>query len=159
MRGVAVFPARDDGAPMVGCAHDSPGLAMDELTAPLGLTRAPRRVFSLPRAIMIVLGVLLGAGGAVWAVGGKHLFHTKPVVQVPARPQVQGDVPVAPSRSDAPVAPPRSESDVVKVVRDPPENGSRRTVTIIDGMSGKRQDVVIGSPEPTQSAASGQRSP
>ena len=36
--------------------------------------------------------------------------------------------------------------------------GSRRTVTIIDGMSGRRQEVVIGLPEPAPSAAPGQRS-
>ena len=128
---------------------------MDELTAPLGLTRAPPRVFSLSRAIVIALGVLLGAGGAFWAIGGKYLFHATPVAQVPAAPQ--GAAPQV--QADAPVAPPRSKPDIVKIVREPAEVGSRRTVTIIDGMSGKRQDVVIGSPEPTQSAAPGQRSP
>jgi len=119
---------------------------VDELTAPLGQSVPPRRRFSVPRAIAIALiAALFGVG--LWMALTKHPFRDTPVAVSPAPQQVQ---------ADTPVVPPRVEADPTGAVREPP-GGGQRTVTIIDGMSGKRQEVVIGLPEPAPSAPPGQK--
>ena len=119
---------------------------MDELTAPLGRSPAPRRLFSVPRAIALALAAsLMGVG--LWVVLAQHPFGDKPMAVSPAPQQVETQAPAA-----------RPETDPTGAVREPADGGSHRTVTIIDGMSGKRQEVVIGSPESAPSAAPGQRS-
>ena len=116
---------------------------MDELTAPLGQSVPPRRRFSVPRAIAIALiAALFGVG--LWMALTKHPFRDTPVAVSPAPQQVQADTP------------PRVEADPTGGVREPP-GGGQRTVTIIDGTSGKRQEVVIGLPEPAPSAPPGQK--
>ena len=120
---------------------------MDELTAPLGGSRvAPRRPFSVPRAIALALAAsLMGVG--LWVVLAQHPFGRESTAVTPAPQPVEAQAPAA-----------RPEADPTGAVREPAEGGSHRTVTIIDGMSGKRQEVVIGSPQPAPSAAPGQRS-
>ena len=121
---------------------------MDELTAPLGRSPAPRRPFSVPRAIALGLAAsLMGVG--LWVVLPQHPFRGKPLAASPAPQQVE---------AKAPIAPPRAASDPTGAIREPADSGAHRTVTIIDGMSGKRQEVVIGSPDPSPRAAPGQRS-
>jgi uncharacterized protein len=118
---------------------------MDELTAPLGQSPAPRRLFSVPRAIALALAAsLMGVG--LWVLA-QHPFGDKPMAVSPAPQQVEAQPPAS-----------RPEADPTGAVREPADGGSHRTVTIIDGMSGKRQEVVIGSPQPASSAAPGQRS-
>src|SRR6266536_4363415 len=112
---------------------------MDELTAPLGQSVPPRRRVSVPRAIAIALAVAL-FGVGMWMALTKHPFRDTPVAVSPAPP----------------VVPPRVEADPTGGVREPP-GGGQRAVTIIDGMSGKRQEVVIGLPEPAPSAPPGQK--
>jgi hypothetical protein len=122
---------------------------MDELTAPLGQLRPPRRAFSVPRTISLILGLVSLVGIALGIVVIKYPFDDKPAVAVPPPQQIQ---------AETPIVRPRIETDVTGLVRGPTDGAGQRTITIIDGMSGRRQEVVIGSPEPDPSAAAGQRS-
>jgi uncharacterized protein len=121
------------------------GSAIDELTAPLGLSRTPPRRSRLTRTLAVGLGALLLAGGALWFVASKGLLRGKPTAAAPA-PQAQ-----------APAAKPAADADPTGSIRSSPEGAGRRTVTIIDGMSGKRQEVPIGASEPAPGAAPSQR--
>jgi uncharacterized protein len=128
---------------------------MDELTAPLGQNRAPRRRSSVPRALAILVGIsLLGTG--LWVAVAKHPFH-KPMAAAPAAPAVPAAA-VAPAvQANVPPAQPPAEPDRTGAIREPADASGRRTVIIIDGMSGKRQEVLIGSPEPAPDAVPGQK--
>src|SRR6266516_1425319 len=143
---------------------------MDDLTAPLGQSRAAGRRLAAPAALSRAFALALGLGLAllvfVWVFVDGLPFGSEPMAvppaPAPAHRQVQAETAPAPAPrqvpAETPVVQPRPESDAAKVVREPTEAGSRRTVTIIDGMSGRRQEVVIGLPEPAPSAAQGQRS-
>jgi hypothetical protein len=125
---------------------------MDELTAPLGQNRAPRRRSWVPRALAILVGISL-VGTGLWVAVAKHPFR-KPMAAAPAVPAA----PAAPAvQANVLPAPPPAEPDRTGTVREPLDASGRRTVIIIDGMSGKRQEVVIGSPEPAPDALPGQK--
>ncbi len=154
---------------------------MDDLTAPLGQSRAAGWRLAAPAALSRALALALGLGLAllvfVWVFvdglpSGSEPTAVTPApaprkiraetAPAPAPRQVQAETAPAPAprqvQAETPVVQPRPESDAANVVREPTDAGSRRTVTIIDGMSGRRQEVVIGLPEPGPSAAPGQRS-
>src|SRR6266704_2064750 len=143
---------------------------MDDLTAPLGQSRAAGRRLAAPAALSRAFALALGLGLAllvfVWVFVDGLPFGSEPMAvppaPAPAPRQIRAETapPPAPRQVQAETAPaqPRPESDAANVVREPTDAGSRRTVTIIDGMSGRRQEVVIGLPEPAPSAAPGQRS-
>jgi len=125
----------------------------DDLSAPLGQDKKPKRRRALPivvpQAIVGLLGlfvvVLLG-----WAVIVDDPFGGEPVAVVrtdmaavnpggksesaSARPAGQAD-----ERSNRPDSPPPGEAA-------PPSTPPGRTVTIIDGTSGKRQEIVLPGP-------------
>ncbi len=143
---------------------------MDDLTAPLGQSRAAGRRLAAPAALSRAFALALGLGLAllvfVWVFVDGLPFGSEPMAvppaPAPAPRQIRAETAPAPAprqvQAETPVVQPRPESDAANVVREPTEAGSRRTVTIIDGMSGRRQEVVIGLPEPAPSAAPGQRS-
>lgn len=155
---------------------------MDDLTAPLGQFRAAGRRLAAPAGLSRALALALGLGLAllvfVWVFVDGLPFGNEPMVVTPAPApvprqiraetapaptprKVQSETAPAPAprqvQAETPVVRPRPESDAANVVREPTDAGGRRTVTIIDGMSGRRQEVVIGLPEPAPSAAPGQR--
>ena len=99
------------------------------------------------------MGVLLLASGAVWYVASIGLLRGKQTAAAPAPLPIQVQAPPTGSPSGSPAA-----TDPTGSIRDSADAAARRTVTIIDGMSGKRQEVVIGAPEPSPGAATGQRS-
>src|SRR6266571_1057150 len=143
---------------------------MDDLTAPLGQSRAAGRRLAAPAALSRAFVLALGLGLAllvfVWVFVDGLPFGSEPMAvppaPAPAPRQIRAETAPAPAprqvQAETPVVRPRPESDAANVVREPTDAGSRRTVTIIDGMSGRRQEVVIGLPEPAPSAAPGQRS-
>src|SRR3954462_7759806 len=121
----------------------------DDLSAPLGqTTRRGRRRFRLPftglQALAVVLGLFLAAfaGFAIFSdnpLGGEPIAHValRQIAPVgdkaapkPAQRAEQGIGPVA--EQGAKAAPKQSTA------------GEQKTVTIIDGSSGTRRDVVIG---------------
>jgi hypothetical protein len=131
-----------------------PGSIVDELTAPLGQSPAPQRQSSIARPIAVGLGILLLAGGGLGFVAFKGLWRDQQTAAAPAAPAA----PPQPIQVQAPAAAAPADPNPTGAVRDMPGDAARRTVTIIDGMSGKRQEVVIGAPEPAPSAAAGPRS-
>jgi uncharacterized protein len=114
----------------------------DDLSAPLGQKTVRRkRRFRLPFTALQALAVLLGlflAAFAGFAIFGDNPFGGEPTAHVAIRQKDQGDEKAAamsPSVAD------HGEKPAAKQAA----SGEPKTVTIIDGSSGKRQDVVIGS--------------
>ncbi len=124
-------------------------MSADDLTAPLGREpRKRRRTIKLP-VPQLIAGALAAFLGlfVVWAIVADDPFGGEPMAVVPANLRIAAkpsDIPAAPQPagpSDA--AHPRDGSAAV-----PPGN---TTVTIIDGKTGAKQEVVV--PGPAGSAA------
>ena len=116
----------------------------DDLSTPLGQQTARRkRRFRLPFTGIQALAVLLGlflAAFAGFAIFGDNPLGGEPVARIalrpPATPAEQGD--------KTAMAPPSGAAEPAKSATKQAAPGEQKTVTIIDGSSGKRQDVVIG---------------
>ena len=111
----------------------------DELSAPLGQkTERKKRRFRLPftatQALAVLLGLFLVAFLTV-ALFTDNPLGGEPVAQVALGKPTADEKQSASSKPD-----PATKS----AARQAP-NGDNKTVTIIDGSSGKRQDVVIGT--------------
>ena len=114
--------------------------AADELSAPLGQKpERNKRRLRLPFTAMQALAVLLGlvlVGFATIALFTDNPFGGEPVVRVALRQ--------APAVDEKPATTTASHPEpAAKASPRQPASGEK-TVTIIDGSSGKRQDVVIG---------------
>ena len=111
----------------------------DELSTPLGQKTEPKkRRFRLPFTAMQALAVLLGL--FLVAFGGIALFANnplggEPVAHIALRKATEAD-------EKAAAASPGHADQAMKAA--PKGAGENKTVTIIDGSSGKRQDVLIG---------------
>jgi uncharacterized protein len=114
----------------------------DDLSAPLGQKTARRkRRFRLPFTAMQALAVLLGLFLAVFA--GFAIFGGNPLGGEPvARVALREGKPVDEKTTAAPA------ENAAKSAPKAAAPGEQKTVTIIDGSSGKRQDVVIGTDAP-----------
>jgi uncharacterized protein len=112
----------------------------DELSTPLGQeTKRKKRRFRLPFTAMQGLAVLLGlflVGFASIALFTDNPFGGEPVAHIALRKAPGADEKAAPAASNH--AEPATKSAPKQAA------GENKTVTIIDGSSGKRQDVVIG---------------
>ena len=141
-------------------------MAADELSAPLGQEIKRRRRFSaaiiksMPQAIAVALGIFLG-GFVLWAVVADNPFGGEPMVAVPIDPHVamapkiisgpvareagtrEAGAPPGPTRYDGPAEGLADGPVMIPVPAAPANAGNTRTVTIIDGKTGARQDVVI----------------
>jgi uncharacterized protein len=116
----------------------------DELDTPLGQDTAKKqRRFRIPIAIPQVIAGVLGlfiATFAVWALVANDPLGGEPMVAAPSVPPKEKVAVVAapptqtPSKPDAPA------------VTTPPA-GANNTITIIDGSTGKRQEVPIAAPQ------------
>lgn len=121
-------------------------MATDDLDAPLGQgasTKKPRR-FRIPLAIPYVIAGLLGlfvATFAGWALVVSDPLGGEPVavasVSAPPMPAVAGG-PQGPNKYDGPAAAAPALTPAA-----PPSN----VVTIIDGSTGKRQEIAIAAPQ------------
>ena len=113
----------------------------DELSAPLGQeTKRRKRRFRLPFTAMQALAVLLGlflVGFATIALFTDNPFGGEPVAHIALR-----KAPAADEKAALPAS--GHAEQVTKSAPRQPAAGESKTVTIIDGSSGKRQDVVIG---------------
>ena len=121
----------------------------DDLSAPLGQKTARRkRRFRLPITPIQALAVLLGlflVTFAGFALFGDNPLGGEPVAHVALRTK--------PSEDKAAAAPaPSSEHGAPPAPKQAAAPSEQRTVTIIDGSSGKRQDVVIGGEAQDKSA-------
>jgi polysaccharide deacetylase 2 family uncharacterized protein YibQ len=120
-------------------------VAQDDLTTPLGQTAKKKR-HSLPIAQIFasLLGIcVLGFG--LWIAFANDPFGGEPVIVVAADVRA-----VVPSPETAGAAPTSAASQAIRSVPQaaeaPPAAPPGDTITIIDGMSGKRQQVVLASP-------------
>ena len=126
----------------------------DDLSTPLGQkTERRKRRFRLPftamQALAVMLGLFLVAFLAV-ALFTDNPFGGEPVARIALR---------QPADEKAPASGTGKPEQATKSASQAP-SGDNKTVTIIDGSSGKRQDVVIGGDsadkggaEPAPSAA------
>lgn len=114
----------------------------DELSTPLGQkTERPKRRFRLPFSAMQALAVLLGLFLVAFvsvALFTDNPLGGEPVAHIALRkPAATDEKPAAAASSHLAEPAARAESR-------PPTASENKTVTIIDGSSGKHQDVVIG---------------
>ena len=125
-------------------------MATDDLSAPLGLDRprSPRRSFptAISHGLIGVLGlfVLAVAGSAMIA---DNRFGGEPVAVAPASPSAYGTAkrpgdpaPAVVAETSASSGPGRHDGPATEAA-PPPAAG--KTITIIDGSSGKRQEIVL----------------
>jgi polysaccharide deacetylase 2 family uncharacterized protein YibQ len=115
----------------------------DDLSAPLGQkTERQKRRFRLPftamQALAVVLGLFLVAFLTI-ALFTDNPFGGEPVARIALRP------PAADEKQPGTAS--GHPEKAAKSAQQAPA-GDNKTVTIIDGSSGKRQDVVIGSDAP-----------
>jgi polysaccharide deacetylase 2 family uncharacterized protein YibQ len=115
----------------------------DDLSTPLGQQTARRkRRFRLPFTGTQALAVLLGLFLVVFAgfaIFGDNPLGGEPVARLAIRP------PAAPSESEkSAMALPSAAEPGAKSAAKQAAPAESKTVTIIDGSSGKRQDVTIG---------------
>jgi uncharacterized protein len=112
----------------------------DDLNAPLGTAKPKRRRFTIPTLVPRAIAGVLAAcilTFAFWALLVDDPFGGEPVAIAPVR------TPAA-SKSDQP---PAAQAKATPAATATPEKGAppgAKTVTIIDGLSGKRQDVTVG---------------
>ena len=122
-------------------------MTADDLSAPLGQQPAPRRR-KLPKVVpYIVAGALAAFLGAfvLWAVLSDEPFGGEPMVAVAidthaADSAKTAGAPGAPVAAAASAHPQRYDGPAPQ---SPPPSEKTRTVTIIDGKTGARQEVVI----------------
>ena len=116
----------------------------DDLSTPLGQQTARRkRRFRLPFTGIQALAVLLGLFLAVFAgfaIFGDNPLGGEPVARIALRPPA---TPAGQGEKSA-MAPPGAAEPGAKSATKQAAPAEQKTVTIIDGSSGKRQDVVIG---------------
>jgi polysaccharide deacetylase 2 family uncharacterized protein YibQ len=116
----------------------------DDLSAPLGQkTERQKRRFRLPFTAMQALAVLLGLFLVAFltiAIFTDNPFGGEPVARIALRQPAAADEKL-----------PGAEKATKSVQQAP--TGDNKTVTIIDGSSGKRQDIVIGSDAGDKSGA------
>jgi len=115
----------------------------DDLSAPLGQKTAAqgKRRFRLPFTALQALALLFGlfiAAFAGFAIFGDNPFGGEPIAHIAIHQNGQGDEkPAAMS--------PNLADHGAKPAAKQVAGGEPKTVTIIDGSSGKRQEMVIGS--------------
>lgn len=113
----------------------------DELSTPLGQEKArKKRRFRLPFTAMQALAVLLGlflTGFATIALFTDNPFGGEPTAHIALRKSPGAD------EKAAPAAPGHAEP-AMKSASKQAATAENKTVTIIDGSSGKRQEVAIG---------------
>jgi uncharacterized protein len=113
----------------------------DDLSTPLGQkTQRRKRRFRLPFTAMQALAVLLGLFLVAFltvALFTDNPFGGEPIARIALRQPADEKAPASGAGKSEPAAKSASQAP----------SSDAKTVTIIDGSSGKRQDVVIGSGE------------
>lgn len=128
-------------------------MSMDDLTAPLGRQlRKRRHAIKLP-VPQIIAGMLAAFFGVfvLWAVVAEDPYGGEPWAVVPANLRIaakSADIPAPPSPT--PPAPSQPHENQAATASAPPPPAAvapnTTTITIIDGKTGARQDVVIPAP-------------
>jgi polysaccharide deacetylase 2 family uncharacterized protein YibQ len=111
-------------------------VSTDDLSTPLGQKSTRKRRLRLPFTATQVLAVLLGLfllAFAGFAIFGDDPLGGEPGVRIALKPPAAAE-----KTAPAPAAKPPV------IVAKQPDTSNQKTVTIIDGSSGARRDVVIG---------------
>jgi hypothetical protein len=135
-------------------------MTFDDLTSPLGRRPAQRRrelPVSVPKVIATALALFLGAF-VVWAVVSDDPFGGEPKVAVPidqtgvataSRPNAAGPPSAMTATETAPQGPansqpvgPAAQQAEPQLTKPAPPPGTK-TVTIIDGKTGERHEILI----------------
>jgi len=124
---------------------------VDDLSAPLGQkTERRKRRFRLPFTAMQALAALLGLfllGFIGFALFNDNPLGGEPIAYVAIRQKASEtkDAPAAIHEAGA-----KNDDKIEHGAKEEPRQaaGEQKTITIIDGTSGKRQDVVIGGGTP-----------
>lgn len=137
-------------------------MTADDLSAPLGQRKVKRvRKFPvpIPHVLAAALALFLGVF-VVWAIVGDDPFGGEPMVAVPVdlHAAVAGNKSEGAMASRVPAvasAPAHNESSASDAAAAPPSQAAAntKTVTIIDGKTGARQEVVIPATENGAGAA------
>ena len=145
-------------------------MTVDDFSAPLGQQPVKQRR-RLPIAVPHVIAGALGLFFAlfvVWVIVGDGSFGGEPTVTVPinlqaAKVVTKPELTVPPPANAGVQAPGTSDRPTVAVVpvSKPPANQaapeSTRTVTIIDGKTGERREVVIPAAPSPQMGEAGEK--
>jgi polysaccharide deacetylase 2 family uncharacterized protein YibQ len=130
-------------------------VSSDDLNAPLGQNKfgqdkKKKRLPALPVSAPQILAGLLGLCGLVvagWAVFVNDPLGGEPNAVVSAKPPAEPAKPEGGGKQhsvyDGPPKTGAAEGTVVTIERGTPPPPGSKTVTIIDGSNGKRQDIVI----------------
>ncbi len=139
-------------------------MSMDDLTAPLGRQlKKRRRAIKLPMP-QIIAGTLAAFLGVfvLWAVVADDPYGGEPWAVVPANLRIAAKSADIPAPSPTPPAGSQPHENQAAAASAPPPPASMApnttTITIIDGKTGERQDVVIPAPA-TGGAAPAQAAP
>jgi hypothetical protein len=127
-------------------------VTVDDLNAPLGTSKPKRRRFMIPAMVPWAIAGVLAACVlvfALWALLVDDPFGGEPVAIAP----VQLHAPAASKTEQTPAAAQAKSASPAQTANAAPAPTATppgaKTVTIIDGVSGKRQDVVLGdAPQP-----------
>src|SRR5258708_10516466 len=114
----------------------------DDLSTPLGQELTRKRRFRLPftgtQAIAVVLGLVLTTFLG-FAIFNDNPLGGEPVARIAFRPAAIPPAEKSAGTYDGAAAGTKSATEAVK----PPPAAGQRTITIIDGSSGARHDVVV----------------
>ncbi|MDN4986025.1 divergent polysaccharide deacetylase family protein [Bradyrhizobium arachidis] len=130
----------------------------DDLSAPLGQDKPRRkRRLRLPFTAMQLLAVMLGlflVAFAGFAIFNKDPLGGEPMTRIAIRdPKATDEKPAAGHGQDAKQ---ESKHDTKEA---PKHAGDQKTVTMIDGSTGARHDVVIGAGDPTDKGEAASAAP
>ena len=130
-------------------------MTADDLSAPLGQQQAKRRrrfPIAVPHVIAAALALFFGVF-VIWAIVGDNPFGGEPMVAVPIGPDAaaaskKAEMTAPPGAAAATQGPGRYDGPAPGAAPGSPAPGqsgagNTKTVTIIDGKTGARQEVVI----------------
>lgn len=128
-------------------------MTADDLSAPLGRETVQRKRRRLPFSGIQAVAVLLGLFLAAFA--GFALFHHDPLGGEPVARLALKDssTPDAKTAVAAPAAATNAKPSTPGAKSATPAAAGQKTITIIDGSSGARQDVVIGGEAAAEKSA------
>lgn len=120
-------------------------MTMDEFSAPLGQHTRPRNRglrISASR-IAIGAGALAAVLATAWAITTDSPLRGRPDAIASAPEVTAANAPVTASGVEQSARQRNNPSDAAPDALAPPPAAAMRTVTIIDGMTGKRREIVI----------------
>jgi uncharacterized protein len=136
-------------------------MTMNDLTAPLGQgPRRYRRAFEVSAAqiIAVALGLFFGAF-VLWAVTAEDRAGGEPVAVAPADLRIAKKAPevIAVPQAAAPAESKESATTAAVPPSAPAKSPGTVTVTIVDGKTGAKREVIVAAPpEPTSADTTGQ---